>query len=287
MTIVKKKSGVWLATLICVVFLPLQAQALSLSFVSAFDFEDPDGVAFDPMSGNLFVVSGAPDSTVTEVTTTGGVVSSFPTTGFPGVQGISINPGIVNTLLVPSQDDIDSAVGEFTKAGVFVPSPPGIGFPIGGISEDADGIIFHTPRNSIFTADDADEAIYEFSTAGVLLNTILTEMIDPDFDEPHGITFDPLTGNLLVVDDGTSSLFELTPTGGFVMKTDLLALSGFDDPEGVTIDRANNKLYVAFTNEGKIGEFNIINSVPVPSTILLLGAGGLAWLGGWRFRKKT
>ena len=249
-----------------------EAKAISITFDSSFAFQGPDGVAFDSASGNLFIADG---TTITQTTTAGGFVSSFSPVANGDIQGLDVLPN--GNLLLSDQSSNNSlgapALLEFTKAGAAVPA--GINIIIQPPSGDADGVAFNAGTGTIFTADDVDETIYEFATAGgAPLSSFLTTAIDAAFDEPEGITVDPLTGNLLVVDDGggTSSLYELTTTGDLVMTVDLAALTGFGDPEGVAIDRANNKLYVAFADDNKVAQFSIA-AVPEPTMIGLLGLG--------------
>ncbi|MEL7035011.1 MAG: PEP-CTERM sorting domain-containing protein [Cyanobacteria bacterium J06592_8] len=249
------------------------AVAIRLNFLDSFAApSDPDrgniddGIAFNPNSGNLFI---SDDDLVVEVTTEGTFVSSFIPTGFDKVHGLSFLPN-GNLLL----SDIDSErVVEFTTDGTQVAG--GIDIDVKPPSGTPDGVVYNPSTDTIFVADDPDEAIYEFSLAGLLLSTLDTRSLFSEFDEPEGITIDSLTGNLLVVDDsgGTNSLYEITTTGQLISQIDLSALTGFSDPEAVTIDRTNNRLYVAFEEESRIGVFEV-QAVPqaVPEPVTIFGS---------------
>ncbi|MEB3278099.1 MAG: PEP-CTERM sorting domain-containing protein [Lyngbya sp.] len=254
--------------------IPQASQAVSLRFLDSFAAPfDPDrgniddGMAFDPQSGNLFI---SDDDFVVQVTTDGTLISSFIPQGLDKVHGLSFLPN-GNLLL----SDIDKErVVEFTTDGTRVNG--GINIKVNPPSGTPDGVIYNPFTNTIFVTDDPDEAIYEFSLTGTLLSQINTRSVFPDFDEPEGITVDPLTGNLLIVDDsgGTNSLYEVTTTGKLISQIDLFALTGFTDPEAVTIDRKTNRLYVAFEEESRIGIFEV-KAVPEPGTIF----GSLTALG--------
>ncbi|WP_447969349.1 SdiA-regulated domain-containing protein [Nitrospira sp. M1] len=271
--------------------LPISVSAITLDFQGAFDFDGADGIAFNPTSGNLFLAQtffdindDAIQTRVVEVTTSGTEVLRFNPElhGLSDVQGLSFLPSPNANLLLTEQDSPQGGVLEFTTTGD--PVPLGINFSTLPTSDDGDGVIFHSGTNTVFIADDLTESIYEFDTTGTHLNTISTPGILSDFIDPEGITFDPETGNLLVVDAvaGTRSLYELTTAGALVSSVDLEALTGFADPEGVTIDRSTNTLYVAFDRDDKIGAFSIQPSQPIPepSTGWLVGpviVGLLTW----------
>jgi len=275
--------------------LPLSASAITLSFQGAFDFDGADGIAFNPTSGNLFLAQtffdindDAIQTRVVEVTTSGTEVLTFnpEVQGLTDVQGLSFLPSPNTNLLLTEQDSPQAGILEFSTTGN--PIPGGINFSTLPTSDDGDGVIFHSGTETLFVADDLSESIYEFDSSGGLLKTISTPGILPGFIDPEGITFDPETGNLLVVDAvaGTRSLYELTTAGALVSSVDLEALTGFADPEGVTIDRNTNTLYVAFDRDDKIGAFSIQPSQPVPepSTGWLVGPAIVGLL-GWRMRQ--
>ena len=241
--------------------------------LGGFDFADPDGIAFDASSGNLFIVSDddANDvQVISEVTTDGTLVDTFELPDSPDVEGLSVLPN--GNLLIAEQDDENSAVQEIAPDGSGEISG-GISFLTDPPSDDGDGVVFNPQTNTVFVADDVDEAIVEFDLSGNLLSTIDTTALFPGFDEPEGITVDLLTGNLFVVDDsgGTSFLFEIATDGTLISGIDLENLTGFDDPEGVTIDSESRTLYIAFADQDRVESFQLPSpptSVPEPGMAL-------------------
>jgi DNA-binding beta-propeller fold protein YncE len=199
----------------------------------------------------------------------GVLVNSF-VLNLDGVEGLSFLPNS-NLLLTNSVSAANNGgLFECMTAGMAVGT--GLNLTINPPSRDPDGVILHAGTGTLFVADDGDERIYEYDTSGNLLLEIDTNLINPGFSEPEGITVDPVTVNLLVVDtgQGTRRIYELTTAGALV---DSVALGG--DPEGVTIDFLTRLIYVAHDNTNTIGDVVI----PEPSTWLLFGVGVFGLIG--------
>ena len=264
--------GLSLAAAIALCFVPGKAYGINITFERSFSFNGPDGITFDPNSGHLFVVQE--DEIVTKMTISGEFLSSFTVPNLD-LDGLSLLPN-GNLLLAHNPNGEDKLI-EFTTDGVVVSD--GINISLDAISNDPDGVIFNPVTETIFLADQTDKTIYEISTEGNLLSKINTLAFNPNFDNPEGITVDPLSGNLLVVDDagGTNSLYEITPTGKLVSSINLLNLSNLDDPEGITIDGATRTLYVAFDKGGEngdqIGVFKVTQVPEFTSVLSLLTVG--------------
>lgn len=274
------------------------AGAVSLRLANSFRYSDPEGLAFDPASGHLFVARG--NEWIEEITVTGEQINRFHLDRYHHlgididcINGLDILPN--GNLAISSQSGSDSGVFEFTTSGNLVRQGGFLeSFDTQPPSADADGVAYHAGRQTVLLADDVDERIYEFNLDGRLVGSYRTEEINSRFDSPEGITVDPLTGNIFVVDadEGTERLYELqlpdlnsgdslTMVASFDLKE--LTNSRWDDPEGVTIDALNRILYVAWDNDNRIAAFNMGGGrvepgpeIPEPSTMLLLGSGLLA-----------
>ena len=251
------------------------AAAITLTELTAIDYQDPDGLAFDSTNGSLWVVDG---SSVTNIETDGTFKSSFADPN--SLDGITV---FGSDLVVVQSGDAD--LKQVTKAGA----------PVGTISPtpntydgSADGIHYDPLTNQFFLADDTDEMIYILASDGTIVSSFSTKAILPDFDEPEGITYDPISGNILVVDDsgGTSSLYELSITGMLIGSIDLAALNlgGQGDAEGIALDTQTNTLFIAYDNEDVLISYSYSATPPAPDVIPLpaglpLLVGGLAAFG--------
>jgi uncharacterized protein YjiK len=288
------KSSVWIAVLIAASML-LAAQpseAVPLSFESSFEFERPSGIAFDPVTGTLFVSNGlGTNSRVWQVTTEGAIIGEWRS-GLPVVNGLSFLPN--GNLLLASHGEPN--IVEFTTAGELVPGGIAFDSRVFGAG-DVDGVIYNPFTDTLFLASDDFRTIFEATVAGVFLSSFRTDLILTGFNEPEGITYNPLNGNLWVVDDfdehpsqppGTGSLYEVTTDGRLVSSFDFKP-TGLMDAEGITVDPLNQLVYVAFDRQNAIGVFSwhptLLAEDPDPSTVpepgvpvFLLAAGvGLIW----------
>jgi hypothetical protein len=101
---------------------------------------------------------------------------------------------------------------------------------------------------------------------------------NPPMMEPQGITRDPVSGNILVVDDAdaSDSLFEFSPDGRLL---DVISLqfAGLD-AEGITVQPDTQTLFVAFDDGDTIATFQYIPSpnglppaLPVAATCMISG----------------
>jgi len=107
-----------------------------------------------------------------------------------------------------------------------------------GLHRDADG--------SFLVVEDDPSRLMRISPDGDVLMELFGDGFEPAMTEPQGVTRDPYSGNILVVDDneGLNSLFELAPDGR-VLSVTPLSDYGFD-AEGVALQPETGTLYVGF-----------------------------------------
>lgn len=125
-----------------------------------------------------------------------------------------------------------------------------------GLHRDADG--------SFLVVEDDPSRLMRIAPDGTILMELYGDSFDPPMTEPQGITRDPYSGNILVVDDneGLNSLFELAPDGR-VLSVSPLSQYGFD-AEGVALQPETGTLYVGFDGGQALA---IFDWVPTEITI--------------------
>ena len=256
----------------------------TLSLERTFPFEGAEGLTFEIISRNVFVAksekSSLPNAPASQVrvsqfTPTGQFVSSFVSTEVQEVNGLSSLP-FGNVLLHntsgnriieyykdgPNKGRMAASVGQginFTYDDEF-PLPSGQKSNISFAS-------FDFARLSFFGVDgDAPRIyVYEFDFNEYDLGTLQpTKAIDLSASLPagfkggfKGFAIDQLTGNYYVVQDadnnGTNTIYEVTPDGQVLGGTDVFADTGFLDPEGLGYDPYTRTLYVSLSNKDAAG----------------------------------
>lgn len=121
-----------------------------------------------------------------------------------------------------------------------------------GLHRDADG--------SFLVVEDDPSRLLRIAPDGTVLMELFGDSFDPPMTEPQGVTRDPYSGNMLVVDDneGLNSLFELAPDGR-VLSVSPLSQYGFD-AEGVALQPETGTLYVGFDGGQALAIFDWIPS---------------------------
>ena len=148
------------------------------------------------------------------------------------------------------------------------------GRPLGGPFGVADGLhdtegLEVEPDGSLLIAEDDPARILRIGPDGTILWELSGDRMDPPMREPQGITRDPLSGHILVVDDmeGSDSLFEFTADGDLISVT---ALGSYGtDAEAVAVNGQTGVLYVGFDAGRRLAAFDYLptphaNSAPLP-----------------------
>lgn len=121
-------------------------------------------------------------------------------------------------------------------------------FDTEGLHRDSDG--------TFLVVEDDPSRLLRIAPDGTVLMSVSGDTLDPPMTEPQGVTRDPYSGNILVVDDneGLNSLFELGPDGRVLTVTPLSAW-GFD-AEGVALQPETGTLFVGFDGGRAIAIFD-------------------------------
>lgn len=107
-----------------------------------------------------------------------------------------------------------------------------------GLHRDADG--------SYLVVEDDPSRLLRVAPDGTVMMELDGDLFTPPMVEPQGVTRDPFSGNILVVDDneGLNSLFELAPDGRVLSVTSLWPWGR--DAEGVALQPETGRLFVGF-----------------------------------------
>ena len=239
---------------------------INLDFQSAFPFSSADDIVFNPVTGTLFLarnfrVAQNPRVTawrVDQFTTSGQFISSFTSDELAGSIGISVRPDNGNVLIL---DTRDRRIAEFTVNGQLarngIDEIYNIPAPAGGRVVPV-GITYEASTNSVYAADFLSPSIIQLDTSGNVKSTINVAV--PGLTTGlQGIAIDPLTNNFLLVQDTLETpeegnkVFEVTRTGQLVSTVNIRDLTGFVDPEGITIDPVTRTLYVDLDDDDPTG----------------------------------
>lgn len=132
-----------------------------------------------------------------------------------------------------------------------------------GLHRDADG--------SFLVVEDDPSRLLRIAPDGTVLMELFGDQFDPPMVEPQGITRDPYSGNILVVDDneGLNSLFELAPDGRVLTVSPLSAYGR--DAEGVALQPETGVLFVGFDTGRALAIFDWLPSETTIDTPLERG----------------
>ncbi|MEM8551909.1 MAG: hypothetical protein AAGF45_05965, partial [Pseudomonadota bacterium] len=107
-------------------------------------------------------------------------------------------------------------------------------FSLSATLRDTEGL-HRDAAGSFLVVEDDPSRLLRVAPDGTVIMELSGHLFDPPMTEPQGVTRDPYSGNILVVDDyeGLNSLFELAPDGRVLTVTPLSAYGR--DAEGVAL----------------------------------------------------
>ncbi|MEM1360517.1 MAG: hypothetical protein AAGF94_02230 [Pseudomonadota bacterium] len=237
--------------------------AAELSLVRSFEMPGPSGLAYDGMFCGLWVANESRE--VVLINLWGHEIRRF-TSELNRVDAIAIEG---DALLL---SDGNGTYQRTDRQGVSMGKPYRMSSALG----DTDGLFFDDQTRDYWIADDTISQLLRLGQNGEITQRVYGTLQTPQMMEPQGITRDPLSGNLLVVDDAdaSDSLFEFSPDGRLL---DVIPLhfAGFD-AEGISIQAETQTLFVAFDDGDTIAAFQyqasdngLTPAMPGPSTCMI------------------
>ncbi|MEV8466596.1 hypothetical protein AB0T83_07355 [Fluviibacterium sp. DFM31] len=235
------------------VALPLAAPAADLTVLRSFPFPGPSGLAFDPLFCALWVANETDE--IALVTLWGAPLRRFRS-DLSRVDAIAVTD---DHLLL---SDGSGRFQEMHRDGTARDTP----FRLTREFSDIDGLFVDAASGEIWITDDARAQVARLNAGGGLLARIDGATLTPPMLEPQGLTRDPNTGHLLVVDDADAldSLFEFDATGR-LLDVFPLATAAYYDAEGVTLAAAAGLVFVAFDAGNTIVTYDYHPTVPADS----------------------
>jgi len=201
---------------------------------------DPSGLAYLPGSDQLFIVDGEVDemaifegSNLFATTRAGSVTTtgvSQPWSDEP--VGVGYNPG--NNHLFVTDDDqkevFELTVGADGRFGTSDDTVTHFDTNSGG-NTDPEGVDFDTATGSIWTADGVNTQVFryqpgpdgQFGTSDDVRNNFDVGVYGAR--DPEGMGYDPVRDTILIVDDGSETIYEMDKTGALL---NTISIAGHD-----------------------------------------------------------
>lgn len=214
-----------------------------LSLLRNFKHPGPSGLSYDDHYCGIWVANET--RTIRLITPWGEEISSFQAP-LSRVDAIAID----GDALVLS--DGNGLYQRVDRNGQVLSEP----FRLAGILMDTDGLYFDPITHDYWVADDTVAQVVRVSADLKILQVIDGASQTPILMEPQGVTVDPISGNILVVDDAdaSDSLFEFSPDGR-LLDVIPLALGGYD-AEGITLQPETSTLFVGYDDGDMIAAFH-------------------------------
>lgn len=231
-----------------------------LSLLHAFSHPGPSGLAYDDQYCGIWVANET--RTIKLITPWGDEIMRFEAE-LSRVDAIAIEG---NELILSDGNGLYQRVD---RMGTVKTEP----YRLSGFLMDTDGLFVDNTTHDYWVADDSIAKLVRVSGDGTISQTLDGATQTPQLMEPQGITIDPVSGNLLVVDDAdaSDSLFEFSAEGELL---DVIPLAlGGRDAEGITVQPDTSTVFVAYDDGDMIAAFqyeptltaNNFNDDPQPS----------------------
>jgi hypothetical protein len=236
------------ATLLCSLLLAGPASALELHLRESFHFPRVASLEWDPVLCGLWVAIEGPQIFLL---TPGGREIRRIEPGLPSIRALTVE---ADGLLVA---DGWGGFQRITREG----APRGGQFELAPHLRDVEGLQ-REPSGTYLVVEDDPARLLRLGPDGSTLMERTGAAFSPRLEEMQGVARDPLTGNILVVDDneGLNALVEMTPDGVLISVTPLSEW-GYD-AEAVAVHAQTGTLFVGFDSGQRIAVFDYLPTRP-------------------------
>lgn len=255
-------------TLAAIALAPM-AHAADLTFERAFAFAGPSGLAYDARFCGLWVANET--GQVALVNLYGDEIRRF-SADLRRIDAVAMDGG--DLLLTNGAGTYQSV----TVTGRALSAP----FSIAAGGRDNDGLFVDPLTRDRWITDDSLSEIVRITADGTFASRVEGATLSTPLMEPQGITRDPVTGNLLVVDDADAldALFEFA-SDGTLLDVIPLARGAVADAEAITIQPETRTVFIGFDDTDTIAVYRYTPTAvgtpaaePDPSGCVLSGAAG-------------
>jgi DNA-binding beta-propeller fold protein YncE len=213
-------------------------------------FYGPEGIAVDPISGNIYVTDCG-NKNVQKFSPTGVFITSWGGFGFPTSVAVDASGNVYVT------DFIFNIVQKFSSSGEFILQWGSAGSGDGQFNGPG-GIVVDKSGN-VYVVEHYNNRVQKFTSAGVFISKWGSAGTgDGEFNGPYNLTVDQ-SGNIYVADYSNVRIQKFDSSGNFILKWGSAGKSDgqFSSLPGcITVDRAGNVLVTDYNSGNLVHKFS-------------------------------
>jgi DNA-binding beta-propeller fold protein YncE len=184
--------------------------------------------------------------------------------GIGDPSGVAYVPG-ANILFVADSEHDESPYYSSTNLWAIRPDGTSVGaYSLRSFTREPTGLAYNPQNGFLYITDDDKQKVFWVDPANPALKVgefSVSALGITDAEDPK---FDPLTGNIYLLDGLARTLFELTPTGGFVRSLTLPSV--ITDAEGLAYSPEHDVFFIAsYATRGSIfeidGDGNLLGTI--------------------------
>lgn len=211
----------------------------TFDLLSTVGFVEATGAACDPVTDSVWICGATiwPDPVVEIDPQTGAVISALPFSFDPSA--LALDPTSGNLFL------FSSGGIQVTQGGTVVNTLPSVPM-VTAAACDATGELYVVPRGALYT-DPIRVQRLDKGTGAVLATVTFPTLPVLEGNNPYsGMSFDPITGHLFVIQRWTGVMYELDLQAGTVVNTKSMYLlyGGFDWQVAMGFNGSGDELWI-------------------------------------------